>query len=439
MQVFKTQVPIAARAAAEHRPQDADPRAQLRDMFLGRQPILDRRGQVAAYELLFRSGRTPGAQVSDDMAATTSVALHAFSEFGAQEVLGRHKGYINVNAEFLLSDMVHALPCEQVVLELLETIVLDRQVVERCAELKALGFSLALDDVTEYREEFAPLLGLVDVVKLDLLQIEAARMPDLVRRLKSPRVSLLAEKVETQEKFQECLALGFDLFQGYYFARPQVLAGQRLNPGKLALLQVLALVLNDAETEAIERELKRHPDLTFNLLRLVNSAASGLRHSVSSLKQAIVVLGRRQIQRWIQLLLYASPKGSPDPSNPLMQLAAGRARLMEIIAGKEQPADRAYQDKAFLVGILSLLGALLRAPLSELLEQLTLPEDAKSALLERGGPLGRLLQLAEALEVDDQDGVASLLASIPGLESGDLMRAEVEALAWAGAMAETAA
>ncbi len=413
----------------------AAPRPQVRQIFLGRQPILDRRQQLAGFELLFRNGKMPGAEIRDDMAATMLVSLHAFSEFGANAVLGRHKGYVNVNAEFLLSDMVFSLPAEQVVLELLETIDIDEEVVGRCADLKGMGYQLALDDVTQYRSEFEPLLKIVDVVKLDLLQIEAQRLPQLVGRLKPWRVPLLAEKVETRQAFDACMALGFDLFQGYYFARPQVLEGVRLNPARTALLQLLTLVLNDAETEAIERELKRHPDLTYNLLRLVNAAAAGLQQTVTSLRHAIVVLGRRQIQRWIQLVLYASPHGGMETTNPLMQLAAARARLMENLARKEHPADQAYHERAFMVGILSLLDVLLQAPLGELLQHLKLPQDAEAALLTRSGALGRLLRLAQALETDDQAMVVSLLAEFVSLEPGDLMRVEIEALAWAGELA----
>ena len=413
--------------------------SQLRQFFLGRQPILDRDQHLIGFELLFRDGRAAGANVSDDMAATASVVLHAFNEFGTQQVLGEHKGYVNANAEFLLSDLVYSLPRKQVVLELLETIVVDAPIIERCRELKQSGYSLALDDVVGYSEALAPLLEIVDVVKLDLLQIESAQLPALVRRLRGWPLALLAEKVETREQFRECRALGIDLFQGYHFARPEVLAGRRLDTGRLALLRVLALVANEAETGDIERELKQHPNLTFNLLRLVNSVALGTGQTVSSLKHAIVVLGRKQMQRWIQLLLYAAPKGSADSTNPLMQLAATRARFMEIIAHAERAADRAYQDSVFMTGVLSLLDTVFGVPLRELLGQLSLPQEVKAALLERSGALGRLLCLTEALETDDRPGVARILAELPGLAPCDLMRAEIEARDWANGVVAAAA
>lgn len=408
----------------------------LREIFLGRQPILDRNQKLIGFELLFRGSNKNAARVSDDVAATVSVVVNAFSEFGTQKVLGRHKGFINASAEFLLSDMVHALPREQVVLEVLETVVIDAGIIERCRELKQMGFGLALDDVTLECDQLAPLFDLVDVVKLDLPGIEAARLPELVRRLRSRRALLLAEKVETGEEFEHCLGLGFDLFQGYHFARPQVLAGRRLDSGRLALLQVLSLVLGDAETGDIERALKHHPGLTYNLLRLVNSVALGLRQSVSSIKGAIVILGRQQMQRWIQLLLYASPEGSASPANPLMQLAATRARFMENIARMERASDRAYHDRAFMAGVLSLLDALFGAPLAELLPQLNLPQDVKDALLAHGGPLGRLLQLTMALEADDQAAVAAILTELPGLAPGDLLRAEIDARDWVNNIGE---
>ena len=420
-------------------PADPEYQARLRQVFLARQPILDRDQNLVAYELLFRDGRAAGANVSDDLSATASVVLYAFTEFGTQTVLGRNKGYVNANAEFLMSDLVLSLPREQVVLELLETIVIDARIVERCVELKRLGFSLALDDVIDYREALRPLLGIVDVLKLDLLQIADADLPALVKRFKASPATLLAEKVETREQFDACRALGIGLFQGYHFARPQMLSSKRLDSGRLALLQVLTVVMSDAEVGDIERELKQYPNLTFNLLRLVNSAASGLAQTIQSLQHAIIMLGMQQLRRWIQLLLYAAPAGSESRSNPLMQLAATRARFMEKIARKNGAKDRAFPDRAFMSGILSLLDAVFGMPLAELLGQLHLPGDVQAALLERSGPLGRLLALAEALETGEQSRVVGILAEIPECTPEDLLRAEVEARDWANKVAAAAA
>lgn len=279
----------------------------MQQFFLARQPILDRNENLCAFELLFRAGHSAvEADVSDDTHATAQVMLNAFGEMGIANVLGAHKGFINLDAKFLYSDMVELLPRQQVVLELLETVVIDDAVIARCHELKAMGFSLALDDVLELCDEIKPLLDIVDIVKLDLMQIDPARLPALIKCLRQYPVKLLAEKVEDREQARRCMEMGFDMFQGYYFARPETLSGKRTDPSKTVLLRILTLMLSDAENEKIVNAFKEHPTLVYNLLRMVNSAGNNLSTKISSLSHGLMVLGRRALQRWVQLLLYAS-------------------------------------------------------------------------------------------------------------------------------------
>jgi EAL and modified HD-GYP domain-containing signal transduction protein len=194
------------------------------DVFLGRQPILDRRQRVIAYELLYRDGRGNAAQVGDDALATARVIAHLFQDFGINSVLGRCEGFINVDAETLMSRGIESLPKARVVLELLETVQVDKHIVRRCRELKQQGFRLALDDFSAYDKCYEPLLEMVDIVKIDLLEIDHAALANLVRRLRLYPARLLAEKVESWEMARRCLTLGFNFFQGFLFGRPTVLA-----------------------------------------------------------------------------------------------------------------------------------------------------------------------------------------------------------------------
>lgn len=406
------------------------------DVFLGRQPILDRDQRIVAYELLFRSANTASASVSDDMRATASVIHHAFSEMGVQTVLGTQPGFINVSADMLLSDLVELLPREQVVLELLETIVVTEAVVERCRALKLMGFALALDDFV-YDDTYLPLLALVDIVKVDLLLHTQDELRAAVGQLKQWPVKLLAEKVDSAEQAAYCQALGFDLFQGYYFARPSVLSARRADPAQVALTRLLGLVLRDADTQQIEQVFKQHPCLTYSLMRLVNSVASGVRHSIASVSQAIMVLGRKQLQRWLQLLLFTLQAGEPYPS-PLLLLAATRGRMMELLAGQQRRgAD--YCDEAFMAGILSLIDSLIDRPLADIVGELGLSERLAAALLRREGEMGALLQLVESVEHHDLSRTLSLLAQCGGLSLPDLTMAEIEAMCWANQVAEATA
>lgn len=406
----------------------------LNDIFLGRQPILDREERIVAYELLFRTGNTSGVVVTDDMQATASVIHHAFSEMGVQTVLGPHLGFINVSADMLLSEMVELLPKDQVVLELLESIHISDAVLERCRALKRQGFMLALDDFV-YDDRYLPLLPIVDIVKVELLQHTQDGLRAVVLKLKQWPVKLLAEKVDSAEQAAFCHSLGFDLFQGYYFARPSVLTAKRADPSQLALIQLLGLVLKDADTQQIEQIFKQHPNLTYNLVRLVNSVASGVHRSITSVSQALMVLGRTQLQRWLQLLLFTLQSNSPYPS-PLLLLAATRGKMMELLAAKQQ-RNVEFCDEAFMVGILSLIDSLIDKPLADIVSELNLGEHLAEALLRRQGKLGTLLQLVESVEQANLAQAHVILARMEPLSIADLTAAEIEAMGWANQIAES--
>lgn len=416
----------------------------MTDIYLARQPIVDDQGNLLGFELLFRSDSQNRAEVLDNSTATATVVVNAFSDLGIERVLGAHKGFINVNAELLHSDMIELLPRQQVVLEILETEIIDEPLIRRCRELKEKGFSLALDDIIELTPDKQLLLPVVDIIKLDLMYIVPAKLRGITEKLKAHRIDLLAEKVESQDQARYCSELGFSLFQGYYFARPETLSGKRIDPSKLSLLRILQLTLTDAGNEDIEKVFKESPDLTYRLMRIINSAASGLARKISTVQQGLMLLGRKPLQRWVQLLLYASgatgatgTTGGRDAQriSPLMQLAATRGKLMETAALAARPGDKDHADRAFMVGILSLLGALLGVSLNEVLAQLSVADDVRLSLIGREGALGTLLKLCEALEANDVAAAQALLRALPALDWAAIKKAELEAVGWANSLA----
>lgn len=193
------------------------------NVYLGRQPIFDRQQHLVAYELLYRSGYLGEAQVTDNASATAEVIRRSFKRIGINTVLGESAGFLNVDAEMLYSRHLDALPVNRLVLELLETVAIDDGIIERCRELKQRGFRLALDDVSSYDDCHEPLFEMADIIKIDLAMLDQAGLAALVRRLKPYTGKLLAEKVETWERVHECMALGFQLFQGFVLARPTIL------------------------------------------------------------------------------------------------------------------------------------------------------------------------------------------------------------------------
>lgn len=401
--------------------------------FLGRQPILDREQKLYGFELLFRSADTLHANVTDYLQASASVIFDALSSFGLREILGKHKGFINVNADVLMSEALELLPPEKVVIELLEHVPITDTVITRCRELKEKGFSIALDDHV-YEPVYEPLYEIVDVIKVDLLRTgmdQLARELETFRRWKP---KLLAEKVETHEQYEICESLGFTYFQGYYFARPVVLTRTRVDVGRLAIVKLFNQLVAEVEIGELENTFKQNPNLILNLLRLVNSVSVGLKTRITSMRHAIMVLGYHQLRRWAMMALFANSAQAVG-DNPLLVMAATRARLMELIIA-EQPAarlDRDYPDRAFMTGILSLADALLKMPIEEVVAPLNLNEDVRQALLAREGELGTLLSLVEKIEKDDFDGISPLFENF-SLSMANLAPVQLEACNWVNGM-----
>ena len=407
-------------------------------LFLGRQPILDREQRLFAYELLFRNGSRNFADVTDGVQATATVIVNAFAELGVEAALGSCRGFINVDEEFLFSDMLELLPRQSVVLEILETVPPSPAVIERCIALKAAGFTLALDDVIQVEPKFAELLALVEIVKVDIQPLSRVQLMQLVMKLKPMGKQLLAEKVDSREQMEQCLKLGFTLFQGYYFAKPTIISGKKLDHSQLSLMKLMGLLLSDAETAKIEAALKPEPGLTINLLRMTNSVGAGTSEKITSLGHAITVLGRRQLQRWLQLLVFASGKQTGS-SNPLLMLAATRGRLMELLAADLRPGDGAFSDQAFMAGIMSLMPALVGLPIAEIVTPLGLASAVRDAVCEGSGTLGDMLHLAESSESGEIDQLTSNLARLPGLTPKLLNRAQTSALQWANSITQESA
>ena len=397
--------------------------------FLGRQPILDRQQNIFGYELLFRSADVTVANVTDYSTASASVIINALADFGFREILGRHRGFINIDAEILMSDMLELLPKEQVVLELLETVDVNAAVVERCRDLKSKGFMLALDDHV-YAPACEPLYGIVDIIKVDLLLPALPSFPELVGKLKRLPPVLLAEKVEGFEQFRQCHRLGFGLFQGFFFAHPVVLKKKRIDPAGATLLRLLQQLLDDAEIGEIEETFKQNPNLVYNLLRLVNSVSTGLREKIGTLRHALSILGRRQLVRWVQLAMFACGNARRG-GNALLEMAAQRGRFMEILVQRHLAENRKrdYPERAFMSGVLSLAGVLFEVPMEEVVCHLNLTDDVRQALLDRTGELGRLIRLTELLEQIDFAAALPQLGQI-GISEEQLLLIQLEAINW---------
>ena len=405
----------------------ADLPLRVRDFYLGRQPVLDRNQALYGYELLFRSaGQDEGASGAG-LPATATVIAHA-AQLGLARAIGDAACFLNVDRDVLFSDIFAFLPRERTVLEIVAAMDPDDAVLARMQELARHGFRFALDGVGGDSARLQRLLPLAGFVKLDLRSTRRDTLPGLVSRLQGLGKTVIAEKVENRDEYYACLDAGFDYFQGFYFARPAVLGGRKLSPSQTTVLSLMSLVMSDVDNADIERAVKRDVTLALNLLRLVNTPAVGAPQRIDSVSQALIVLGRRQLQRWLQIMLYAEPGNRGHNQTPLLMLATTRGRLMELLAQRLRPGQRYLGDIAFTVGIMSLMDVLFGIPMADIVEQIPVSDEIRLALLKRQDFFGQLLRLAESIEQSDDEVLPSLKDL--AISGDDMVELEMSAFQW---------
>lgn len=409
-----------------------EPAGQLAEVFIGRQPILDRDQVTVGYELLFRDGRENAARFADMRSATADVVCKAFAELGLADALGAQRAFINVDVEFLFDDAVQLLPSRMVVFDVKLAGPPTAALVERCRELRRLGYELSLSGMTRATPEWQPLLELASFVRVDINDLSPTEIRAAARNLRSPPARLIAGRVETAAAMNQARDAGFDYFQGFYFARPIIIEGRQLDPATQTLIRIINLLGTDADVADLEKAFKSEPALTVNLLRLTNSVGAGLAVKIGSVRHAITVLGRKQLQRWLSLLMFAHPGAHGGiATNPLMQWAALRGAFMELLAGRCHPAKREMRDKAYITGVMSLMPTALGMPMETILDQIGLPHDVRLALLRHEGDVGLLLELTERYDNDEMDRTVELFRRVGGrLTLQSLALCLSEAIAW---------
>jgi len=389
--------------------------------FIARQPIFNPKLEVVGYELLFRGqGYAAGALIDDAGRATATVVLNALTELDMNRVVSNKTAWVNVSREFVLDGLIQAVPPSVVGLEIPETETFDDEMVEALRELKDAGYRMALDDFRG-RDGTEAMLELFDVVKLSMPDLGRQGLRDLTERLRSFPGKVLADKVGTQPDHEVCIAVGCDLFQGYFFCRPAVVGTRGIAANRLALLQVVA-ALNDPAVQfsEIEQLVTKDVALSFRLLRYVNSAYFGLRGDVRSIGQALALLGLDNVRRWATLSTMASIDNKPTE---LTLTALIRARFCEL-AGAKLPIGSS--SELFTLGLFSVIDGMMDAPMLDVVSSLPLAEDIREALVQRRGPMGQLLDCVVALENGEDDGTVT--------KAGEVY---LEALMWANSAAES--
>ncbi|HQS81666.1 MAG TPA: EAL domain-containing protein [Thiobacillus sp.] len=404
-----------------------------KETFLARQPIVDAEHRLFAYELLFRQSMSAvSAQITSQLQAGVEIISNTLC-LGPDWLLQGKLAFINLDEATLMSDFVCLLPPRHVVYEILETVAVTPVLIARIRELRQLGYRFALDDFV-CLDEYRPLLPMVDFVKLDVLEQPPEKTAEIIAHIRLNFTGqFIAEKVESREMFDLCRNCGIEYFQGYYFAHPENLASKTIQPGQLAVLELMNKVRACEDLAEIEEPLRRNAALTLRLLRYANSAASGLQQHAHTVRQALTQIGLKTLYRWLALLLITA---NPTPTNALAaRTAVTRGRICELL-GRSR-FNREAQDELFITGLFSLAEPLMEIPLARLLEFLPMPDPIVQALVHQTGPYAPFLKLAEASERSDFEQIARYadeIASSP--EEVNLV--QLQSLAWAEALTSEA-
>ena len=368
--------------------------------YVARQPIVDRDRRTFGYELLFRSGRDEArALISDGDQATVNVVTCGFIK-GQENVDKLKRIFINFTGNLILSGAPRALPSANVVIEILEDIEPTDGIISELLKLKQEGYLIAIDD---FRGNFGymRLLDIADIIKVDVFGKCNDEVVAIYSKLKNNKALKLAEKVETKKSFHFLKELGFDLFQGFFFARPENLTGKKPRSFMAGKIRVLSALNNpNNEISELVEVVEKDPSITYRLLRLINSAAFGFSMKIESVRHAVVLLGSSRIRYWLRMVVLSDINAANNPEE-LMLLALSRGKFLEELA-YEGLIQSAKPETMFLYGMLSLLDVMLDMPFTSIVTNLPLPDNFEQGYLDSGSPWGKYIKLFFALENDDR-------------------------------------
>lgn len=407
--------------------------ASTSEIFLARNSVFDLQGKVVAYEMLFRSRASMDEGRPDDLATNTQVIVNAMSHFGLESVLGPADGIIHVSEKLIKSNTLELLPAKRIILEISPDVKLNRKMLTRLQELKNTGFRIAisdssLNDPSKKEDLIEGILSLVDFVKInvqaDSLESSLTVM-NQARQFANP--IFWATQVKTSKELTAAKVQGFGIFSGLYFSRPLVKRSKKPQVLQASLMQIVGLLFKDVGIRTLEPLFKANPDLTLGLFRLVNSVGVAGHLQISSVRQALVTLGQKQLLQWMLLLIYTEAGNAT--STELQRRVLNRARLIELLSQHEDITQPGLGDQAFVVGLLSLAHKVTGQPLEEVIQHIHLAEHLQNALLHHEGILGQLLVLTDAIEVADFKRMETSRSHL-GISAQSLTDLQLQAIQW---------
>ena len=400
--------------------------------YAARQPILDKNKNLFAYELLFRDSIDNIFPDIDGDEATSKMIEASKFNMGIHEFTGNKPAFINFTLDTLSKGYAGMLTNEEVVIEILETVKPGKKLLALCKDLYEKGYTLALDDY-EHQGVWAHFYPYVKIIKIDLQATGVDEIKQIKQAIeKFPHIQLLAEKVETHEEYNQALELGFEYFQGFFFSKPEMVKAKNLSPSQMAMAELLYETSKpEMDLASITSVFERDVSLSYKLLRYANSAMFKRASEISTIKQALVILGSAELKRFLGLMFAANV--NPDKPTELINMAMTRAKFCEQVAGKmNAPLDTSL---AFLTGLLSMIDAILDESLESIMEKLPLAHEIKDPLLTRKGVMAALIKLVELIEHAEWDKTAIVMEKLQ-LEKEQIVEAYNEALAWSDEQAQ---
>ena len=395
--------------------------------YIARQPIMNVRKQIYAYELLFRSGASDMSfSEADADQATSHVVMESFFSQGISSITGGKPAFVNFTSRLLLENTATLFPKEHLIVEILEDVEPTPEIIEACRELSEKGYRLALDDFI-YKPELEPLIELSSIIKFDFLESTPQEISDTLSQRSFKGKWLLAEKIETNEMFRFARTMGFSLFQGYFFSKPETMASKVIAPLKLSYISLMGEVSagDEMDFNKVAKAIRTDVALSSKLLRLVNSAFFGMRTPVTDISRAISVIGTVELRKWVFMIAVMGL--SSDKPDEIIKMSMIRGRAIELLnssCGLVKSTESAFQT-----GLFSLLDVLMDMRMASALEDMRLADEVVEALVNHRGPLYDLLALVISIERSDWEKTDALSLAL-NLSSEMIAEVYLEAIRW---------
>ena len=372
----------------------------MSNIFLARQPIVDSKEDICAYEILYRD-KTKSSNIENDRHASASVINDVLNTFGTKELLGKYKAFINIDEKFLMHDLIFTIPNEFFIFSLFENIPMTERVRERIQQLKQKNYQLCINALTPKRvEQYASVLKEIAYVKIDFEEGVLEGVKNLITQLKNYGITIIGTKLENRKNYELAKESGCNWFEGYFFAAPKIVEKSGYEPSQMHILKLYKLLMQDTNIDEIAKEFEYNRELTVHLLQFVNSGYFSFKSRISSIHHILVLVGRVPLSQWLMLLIYSKSVSKDDTSkSPLMLLVKSRTDLMEKVLKTIMPDVKSNMlGEAYFVGVLSLMNTIFSVDLEKILDDLHVSSEVKNAILYDEGMLGDIFALVRSVE-----------------------------------------